>query len=66
MAFAQLEPFGFHANWQPFALLAAIIANSTRAKKSQRAFKMEDFMPKEPKDRHEPMAWQDMLKMLKG
>lgn len=64
MAFAQLEPFGFHAQWAPFAHLLAMLANVHRDPKKSRRYKAEDFMPKEPTDRE--MGDEQMKLMAKA
>lgn len=46
MAFYSLEPWGFRAKWQHTASILAMIANVNR-KKGKRAFRVEDFMPKD-------------------
>jgi hypothetical protein len=45
--FYKHEPFGRDANFQGFALIAAMIYNVNRGK-NDKALKVEDFMPKEP------------------
>ena len=45
MAFSQLEPFGSEAGYIGHAITASTIANVNR-KKSQKAFDVNDFMPK--------------------
>lgn len=63
VAFAQLEPFGFHADWAPFAHLLAMLANIHRNPKKARKYKAEDFMPKEVGLTSEE-PWEDMLQQF--
>ena len=62
-AFAQIEPFGFHAAWAPFAHLLAMLANIHRNPKKGRKYKAEDFMPKELATPSEE-PWEDMLRQI--
>jgi hypothetical protein len=62
MAFAQLEPFGFRADWAPFAVLMALLANINRNPKKSKRFKADDFMPKEPEAAAPETDWQTMMK----
>lgn len=51
MAFYNLEPFGYEADFQGHALTSSIIAESNRdPKKRSNAFTTSDFMPKEEQD----------------
>ena len=45
MAFYQLEPFGYEQEMLGHAITATTIANVNRGK-DQKAYKIEDFMPK--------------------
>lgn len=45
MAFSTLEPFGADADFLGHAITSSTIANVNRDK-NQRAYKVEDFMPK--------------------
>lgn len=62
MSFSQLEPFGFRAMWQPFAVLLALLANVHRNPKKGKKFKPEDFMPKEIAPERDEQDWQTMLR----
>ena len=46
-AYANLEPFGPPAEFWQAGLIASMLANVNRAKKTDRAYTPEDFMPKE-------------------
>jgi len=48
MAYYAIEPFGQYPKYYRTGIVASIIANVHRGKRSQ-AFRPEDFMPKEPK-----------------
>jgi len=56
-AYASIEPFGEERADLRSAIVACVIANSNRSK-SQKAFKVKDFMPKfgRPKEQ----TWQEM------
>ncbi|MDP2381239.1 MAG: hypothetical protein Q8N00_00385 [Nitrospirota bacterium] len=45
-AYAELEPFGPPAGFWRAGLIASVVANVNRTKKSQQAFSAEDFMPR--------------------
>jgi hypothetical protein len=45
IAFSQIEPFGFEAEFLGHAQTAAVIANANRGKDAQ-PLKVKDFMPK--------------------
>jgi hypothetical protein len=47
LAFAELEPFGWQAEFMGHAQTAATIANVNRGK-DDKPYKVTDFMPKEP------------------
>ena len=49
MAFATLEPFGRQADYLGHAITSATIANANRGK-NQKAYDVEDFMPKFEKE----------------
>ena len=55
VAFAQVEPFGFEADFLGHAQTAAIVANTNRSKDTP-AYKIEQFMPK----RAEPQTTDQM------
>lgn len=44
-AYCAVEPFGPQAEYWRAGLIASVIANVNRTKKSQKAFTPEDFMP---------------------
>lgn len=66
MAYAQVEPFGETAAFWRAGMVASVLANVNRPKKGQKAFKPEDFMPKEPKDATQEDTWETMLKQAKA
>ncbi len=43
-AYAELEPFGYRADWARFASISQVVANSNRGK-SSRVYQTKDFMP---------------------
>jgi hypothetical protein len=45
-AYSSIEPFGPVAEFWRTALIASILANNNRSKKSDKTFTPEDFMPK--------------------
>lgn len=53
MAYATLEPFSWDADYLGFAMVAAVIANVNR-EKNQKAYSVEDFMPKFEKQNQSP------------
>lgn len=48
IAFYGLEPFGFRGEFMGNAMVASVIANTNRDKDTK-PFKMEDFLPTDPK-----------------
>lgn len=62
MAFAKLEPFGFDADMYGHGITSSTIANVNR-RKGTKAFKPQDFVPKE-KERPTPGAFFQNLKQL--
>jgi hypothetical protein len=62
-AFYSLEPWGFRADWYPFAVVAATIANAMRSRKSK-AYKVEDFMPPDADARRAPQSIEEMKAAL--
>ena len=59
VAFYGLEPFGYAAEFAGHAQTAAVIANVHRGKNTT-AFKVTDFMPREPKP---PQTVPQMIEM---
>lgn len=66
MAYAQVEPFGEPAAFWRSGMLASVLANVNRTKKGKKAYKPEDFMPKEPKDATQVDTWETMLQQAKA
>jgi hypothetical protein len=66
MVFAKLEPFGERQADLRAAIVAATIANANRGK-NQKAFKVEDFMPRlgDDEEEREP-DWESMLERVRG
>ena len=64
MAFYKLEPFGHKVEWMRAAMIAQVIANSNRGKRGKR-FKLEDFMPDDPKPKQGPQTVAEQLEALK-
>jgi hypothetical protein len=64
MAFDRIEPFGEERADLRMAIVACTIANANRGK-GQKAFKVDDFMPKfEPRKRQTPQQMSRMLNMI--
>jgi hypothetical protein len=53
MAYATLEPFGIEAEYLGHAITASTVANVNRSK-NQKAYSVEDFMPKFEKQNQTP------------
>lgn len=65
MVFAKLEPFGERRGDLRAAIVAATIANANRGK-NQKAYKVEDFMPKLGDDEEQEPDWESMLERVRG
>lgn len=47
-AYYSLEPWGFKADWNKFAMLGMVTTNSHRTSRNDPIAKLDDFMPEEP------------------
>lgn len=63
MAFSTLEPFGADIDSLGHAITASTIANVNRAK-NQKAYKVEDFMPRYERNNQSPEQMIQIAEML--
>lgn len=66
MAFFQLEPWGTEVEDIRSAIIATVIANANRDPKKQRAFKIEDFMPKWGRSGGETQTVEEQMRVLEN